>query len=118
MASWLLTVPTDTPFLPADLVGHLASPLASGRATAAFAASAGVFHPIVALWARAALFALMQRISAGDVRRLQTLLPAIGGIPVMFPADGGDPFFNVNTPADLATAAARLAAPTASPGSG
>lgn len=124
MAAWaeagelLLTVPTDTPFLPANLVDHLATALAAGRTTAAYAASAGIPHPIVALWTDVALAALVQWISSGDVRRLQTLLPMIGGVPVTFPADQVDPFFNVNTPDDLATAAAVLAASTAVPPSG
>jgi molybdopterin-guanine dinucleotide biosynthesis protein A len=110
----LLTAPTDTPFLPPDLVRQLAEALAAGTATVAYATSGGVSHPTVALWTRASLTALVRRLNLGDVPRLQTLLPMLGGVPVVFPIDGADPFFNVNTPDDRAAAAALLAASTAS----
>lgn len=107
----LLTVPTDTPFLPGDLVDRLATALTEAGATAAYAASRGRPHPVVALWSRGSLEALVSLMVQSDVRRLQTLLPVIGGVEVGFPADPIDPFFNINTHDDLATAeAARVRA--------
>ncbi|HLN23512.1 MAG TPA: molybdenum cofactor guanylyltransferase MobA, partial [Patescibacteria group bacterium] len=47
--SWLLTVPGDTPFLPADLVIRLGHALRHG-ALAAIAGSGGRTHPVVGLW--------------------------------------------------------------------
>ncbi|MBK8211537.1 MAG: molybdenum cofactor guanylyltransferase [Rhodospirillales bacterium] len=110
----LLTAPTDTPFLPLNLADLLAKALAAGTATVAYATSGGVSHPTIALWSRVPLTALIQRAQAGEVARLRTLLPMVGGVPVAFPIDEADPFFNVNTPDDRAAAAALIAASTAS----
>lgn len=101
----LLTAPTDTPFLPADLVDRLATALAATAAPLAYAESGGIAHPTVALWTRASLAALVKRLGSGDAPRLQTLLPLLGGVAVSFSVGGVDPFFNVNTPADRAAAA-------------
>ena len=47
---WIVTVPTDTPFLPLDLVERLFSAMKASGADMACAASAGRRHPVVGLW--------------------------------------------------------------------
>jgi molybdenum cofactor guanylyltransferase len=95
----LLTVPGDTPFLPPGLVASLAPP-------PSFAARAGVDHPLVALWPVATLEPLRAALSAPGSRAVAAFARQIGMRRVEFPASGPDPFINVNTPDDLATARA------------
>lgn len=93
-AERLLVVAVDTPFLPTDLAARLGA-----TPGAAFAASAGRDHPSVALWPvdgraqLAALFALGER-------RLRAALAGATRVEFVSP----DPFFNINSPADLAAA--------------
>ncbi|MBK5947511.1 molybdenum cofactor guanylyltransferase [Rhodobacter veldkampii DSM 11550] len=91
----LVTVPVDTPFLPADLVTRL-----TDVGGAAFAESRGRDHPTVALWPVTARSALVARLDTGE-RRLRAALD--GAARVSF-AGTPDPFFNLNTPEDLASA--------------
>ncbi|MGC9417900.1 MAG: molybdenum cofactor guanylyltransferase MobA [Rhodovulum sp.] len=106
-AEALVTAAVDTPFLPPDLVARL---LDSG-APLAVAESGGRRHPTAALWPvslRAELRAALDR----GVRRLGGFAEAQGAVAVGFApgADGIDPFFNINTPEDLARAEASLGA--------
>lgn len=106
-AGALVTVAVDSPFFPADLVRRLAG--AAGRGSgAAFAASAGRAHATFALWPVEAHGRLAEAF-AGGMRRLQDAAALLRAVACDFaPAgDGGDPFFNVNTPDDLASAAWR-----------
>jgi molybdenum cofactor guanylyltransferase len=45
-----VSVPTDTPFLPVDLVARLEAGLEKQNAEIACASAGGVTHPIIALW--------------------------------------------------------------------
>ncbi len=102
----VLVVPSDTPFLPDDLVPRLRG----GRGTAALvcAASGGRLHPVVALWPVALADALEAALWAGE-RRVVTWMKGQGLAGVEFAIDGGDPFANLNTPDDLIAAETRLA---------
>ena len=100
----LLTVPTDTPFLPPDLVHRLAE--ARGGAAVACAVSGGRLHPVVALWRVADADVLEASLRRG-AGRVQGWMRRQGLAEVHF--DGpDDPFANINTPEDLAAAEARL----------
>jgi molybdenum cofactor guanylyltransferase len=98
-AELLLTMPGDMPFLPVGLAASLAPP-------PSFAARTGVDHPLVALWPVAAADALRTMLSAPGPRAVAAFGRHIGARRVEFPASGPDPFINVNTPDDLATARA------------
>lgn len=105
----VLTVPGDAPFLPADLVARLhAARMASGRAVAC-AASGGRVHPPVALWPVALAGALRAALGEG-VREVGRFAEAAGMARVDWPATPRDPFFNVNTPEELALAETLLSA--------
>lgn len=101
---WIVTVPADAPFLPLDLVARLRA----GRGTApmAIAASAGRTHPVAALWPVSMRSALRAALAAGQ-RKVG--LVTTGAAIVDWPDRPFDPFFNINTPADLATAEAVIA---------
>ncbi|MHB1247276.1 MAG: molybdenum cofactor guanylyltransferase MobA [Sulfuriferula sp.] len=49
---WVLTVPCDTPQLPADLVQRLVAPLLAGQAEIAIASAGGRTHPVIMMCAR------------------------------------------------------------------
>ncbi len=104
----LLTVPADTPFLPLDLVTRLES-AAGAPDQIVLAASAGQVHPVVALWPLSLADDLEAWLADPGNRRLQAFIARHPSIAVDFPAlatsvGNLDPFFNVNTPDDLATA--------------
>lgn len=102
--------PGDTPFLPRDLVARLAGALggALGGAPLACAVAGGRAHPACAL-IRVELRAPLRAALAAGVRRVGDWMRDMGAAEAEFP----DPeaFFNVNRPADLALAEARLAGP-------
>lgn len=96
----VLTVPSDAPFLPGDLVPRLAQ---EGR-RAAIAASGGQQHYLTGLWSHH-LLAEVERALARDPRpRLQDWARMCDAAVVAWPALPYDPFFNVNTPGELAEA--------------
>ena len=98
--------PGDTPFLPRDLVARLAGALQG--APLAYAVAGGRDHPACAL-IRVELRAPLRAALAAGVRRVGDWMRDMGAAEAEFP----DPeaFFNVNRPADLALAEARLAGP-------
>jgi molybdopterin-guanine dinucleotide biosynthesis protein A len=99
----LLTIPADMPFLPSDLTQRLAE--AMGEQCCAIAASGGHGHPVCALWRTRALDSLDEYLSTGE-RSLKRFAALVGCSTVEWPAVPLDPFFNINTPEDLARAEA------------
>ena len=97
----LLTVPTDTPFLPPDLAARLAG--AIGESAVAAAASHGRQHHAVALWRCDTAPALRAALAGGE-RRLGKVAARLGCVVADWDRADIDPFFNVNTPQDLARA--------------
>lgn len=106
-ASLLLSVPTDTPLLPPDLVTRLAQVRTQSGASIACAASGGRLHPVVALWPVMLADALAAAL-AGSVRSVEAFAAPHGMAAAEFAVEGADPFLNVNDPADLARAARLL----------
>jgi molybdenum cofactor guanylyltransferase len=96
----ILTVPSDTPFLPTDLVPRLAG---AGR-PAAIAASGGQQHYLTGLWSSALLPEVERALEAERPPRLMDWARQCGAAVVEWPSEPYDPFFNVNTPDDLAEA--------------
>lgn len=109
--AWLLSVAADTPFLPEDLALRLHEACAASGKPIACAASAGHEHHAIGLWPVALRQDLRQALAAGE-RRVGRWAHAQGVTAVEWSAVDGDPFFNVNTPEDLAEAE-RLAAQSA-----
>ncbi len=108
-AEHIVTAAADTPFLPLDLVSRLQG---AGRGMAAplvLAATAdGRRHPTFGLWP-VALRADLRTALQDGLRKVVLWSDGHGGRAALFGADGGDPFFNVNTPDDLAQARTMLA---------
>lgn len=103
----LMMLPGDTPFLPAELVPRLQ---AGAGDKARVASRAGALQPTVTLWPMAALAALPAFLDGPGKHSIRRFLEQVGFEEVVFGdqpgAPGGDPFFNVNTPEDLALAVA------------
>lgn len=106
-AEAVLTIPADMPFLPEDLCQRLAERL--GEAAVAMASSGGQLHPVCALWRISSLEALPAYVASRQ-RSLRGFAEAAGFAAVDWPAGPRDPFFNVNSPQDLAAAERRLEA--------
>jgi len=108
-AELLACVAVDTPFLPPDFVGRLLAEL--GGAPVAVAGYGGQPYPTNSLWRLARFRDLPERVLADKApHSLKALAAEAGGVVVEWPEDpAGDPFANINTPADLAAAEARAA---------
>jgi molybdopterin-guanine dinucleotide biosynthesis protein A len=99
---YLLSVPGDTPFLPQDLGARLAAARLEAGTPIACAASEGRVHPVIGLWSVTLADALEAALRGGQ-RKVLAFAAAHGLAEASF---AGDPFFNVNTPDDLARAEA------------
>lgn len=98
----VVTVPSDAPFVPLDLVSKL---LAAGEVTgAAIARSAGQDHYLTGIWTTAMAPALGRLIEKDGLRRVQDFAARADAAKAVWPAVPHDPFFNINTPEDLAEA--------------
>jgi molybdenum cofactor guanylyltransferase len=104
-----VSVSTDTPFVPADLVARLHAARTDGRADIACARSNGSVHPVIALWPLAVLPALRQAL-ADNVRKVDRFQSGYRVAYADWPTAPFDPFFNINTPEDFAAAQDILAA--------
>lgn len=100
---------TDTPFFPRDMVARLRAALAAAGAEIACAASKGRAHPVFALWPVGLAPQLRAAMESEGVRKIDVWTARFRTVTVAFDREADDPFFNVNTPADLAEAKARLA---------
>lgn len=111
-AETIVTAAADTPFFPADLVPQLL--LASDGMKHPLVLSATpdpvrgrVRHPTFGLWPVALRDDLRAALQDG-LRKVVLWTDAHQGREALFPVTTFDPFFNVNTPEDLARAEALL----------
>lgn len=108
------SVSADAPFVPRDLCLRLAEALAAyPDAGAAVAQSRGQHHHVIGLWRPRVAVEIAAALSRG-ARKAEAMVDQLGAVAVPFAdvAIGGvpvDPFFNVNTPEDLAFAEAVVA---------
>lgn len=99
----VVTVPTDTPFLPPDLVARLHAARDGVGAPIALAASAGRLHPTIGLWPMRLESRLADALAGGE-RRVGAWALAQGAAVADYPTAGFDPFMNINRPEELAEA--------------
>jgi molybdenum cofactor guanylyltransferase len=98
----VVTVPSDVPFLPLDLVQRL---LSAGAVTgAAIARSGGQDHYLTGIWTTAMARPLGRLIENEGMQRVQDFVTRAKAEKVVWAAVPHDPFFNINTPDDLAEA--------------
>jgi molybdopterin-guanine dinucleotide biosynthesis protein A len=107
---YIVSVATDAPFLPGDLVSRLVRGMEKSGADLACAASGGQPHPVIGLWPVRLREDLQRAVVVETVRKVDVWTARHRLATVPFPSDPIDPFFNANRPEDLTTAAALLAA--------
>ena len=104
--AWLASLAGDGPFPPEDFVARLHA--ARGSAAMACAASGGRTHPVAALWPAGMAGALRDYLDGGG-RRVNDFVEGQGAAVAEWDVGDHDPFFNINTPEDLAQANASRA---------
>jgi molybdopterin-guanine dinucleotide biosynthesis protein A len=107
-AEAIVTAAADTPFFPVDLVDRLMLAARDEGAALALAATPDADgrperHPTFGLWP-VALREDLRAALAGGLRKIVAWTDAHGCATALFDARPFDPFFNVNTPEDLAEA--------------
>jgi molybdenum cofactor guanylyltransferase len=102
---WVASVPGDCPFLPGDLVARLHQARAEADLPLACARSGEWRHPVVGLWPTALRHDLRTALVADGLRKIEVWTARHGVAVADWPAEPVDPFFNVNTPQDVAQAA-------------
>jgi molybdenum cofactor guanylyltransferase len=96
----VLTVPSDTPFLPHDLCARLSA----AQSKAAIASSGAQTHFLTGLWSKCLLEKLEAAMDVETMVRVKDWSKACGTTIVEWPSNPFDPFLNVNTPEELAEA--------------
>lgn len=100
----IVTVPGDGPFLPRDLVRRMMAARQAVGADLACAASAGQAYPVIGLWPVRLLDDLRRAIVEEDIRKVDRWTARHRLVQVDFSVQPVDPFFNANTPEELAEA--------------
>lgn len=112
-ATHIVSVSSDAPFLPGNLVERLATAISVRSGPIALAGSLGEVQPVIGLWPVALADDLEAALRSG-VRKVLAWTDRHGTAQVDFPAldiagVAVDPFFNANTPAELDEARRLLA---------
>lgn len=100
--AWAVTVATDTPFLPRDLVSRLLE-AAQGNDMAC-AASGGRHHPVIGLWPSRLADDLNMALADEGIRKVDVWTGRYRLGIAEWPDRPYDPFFNANRPEDVAEA--------------
>ena len=95
----VVTVPSDAPFLPLDLVERLVD--AGEVSGAAIARSDEQDHYLTGIWTTSMAKSLGRLIETDGLRRVQDFVMKAKAEKVVWAAIPHDPFFNINTPEDL-----------------
>jgi molybdenum cofactor guanylyltransferase len=106
--SHIVTVAADTPFLPLDLVPRLLlAAEVTGRPVVLASTNGTDRHPTFGLWPVHLKDDLARSLGSGT-RKVTDWADRHGTAIADFSTKGADPFFNINTPQDLAAALAQL----------
>ena len=97
----------DMPFLPGNLLDRLGGALDNDDAGVALAVSGGRWHPLAAMW-RVIPEGLCHYRATGS-RAMMGFAEWVGYVSVEWDVAPVDPFFNINTPDDLAQAERQMA---------
>lgn len=117
----VVSVASDTPFFPDDLVAQLSTALLEkeaqepGAHAIALAHSGGYFQPVFGLWPTALADDLENALVTQEIRKVMVWVRQHALCKVSFPHyqygdQTLDPFFNINSPEDLSAAMAYLEA--------
>ena len=109
--SSILTVASDTPFFPVDLLSKLSNVSPQQSALISIAATKQkdklIRHPTFGLWSVSLADDLEKNIQSG-LRKIVLWADKHSAKTVLFPSSEYDPFFNINTQGDLEEAQRRI----------
>jgi molybdenum cofactor guanylyltransferase len=100
----VLSVPADCPFLPYDLAPRLLALLKLHDTRISIAHSGGLAQPTIALWDISLRHDLRRALADEGLRKIDIFTARYSTTSVDWPITPYDPFFNANTPDDLALA--------------
>ena len=103
---WVVSVAGDCPFLPRDLVMRMQAERVQMQAELAVAASGDQSHPVVGLWKVSLREALRHALVVEECRKIDRWTARYSLVTTRWPVTPVDPFFNANTPDDVAEAEA------------
>jgi molybdenum cofactor guanylyltransferase len=102
--AFVLTAPSDCPFLPRDLVARLHRVRIERNAQIAIAASGGRSHHVIGLWAVTLREELRHALAVEGIRKVENWTARHETVTATWPIKPFDPFFNANTADDLVQA--------------
>lgn len=108
-ADYVLTTPVDSPFLPSNFAQRLIEERCSDNEVIV-AASGGRIHPLHAIWPTRLRSDLRTHLENNVSRKVTVFQERYCVRHVSWDIKGFDPFFNINTPDDLAYANEVIAA--------
>jgi molybdopterin-guanine dinucleotide biosynthesis protein A len=106
---WIVTVAGDAPFVPSELVARLVAAIESQKAEMACVTSNGRDNPVTGLWPVRLASDLRRAVVEDGIHKVDAWTARYRLARAEFSAEPFDPFFNVNTPDDLAMAEALAA---------
>ncbi len=101
---WVVSVAADCPFLPRDLVPRMQTERAEKQGELAVAASGGQSHPVIGLWKVSLRNELRHALIVEECRKIGLWTARYRLVTSQWPMAPVDPFFNANTPEDVAQA--------------
>ncbi len=101
---WVASVAADSPFLPPDLVERLHAARARAKTPLACAESGNRTHPVIGLWPLRLRADLRHALVVEDIRKIDRWTARHGVAHARWNTEPADPFFNANTPQDIAAA--------------
>lgn len=107
-SEWVVSVASDTPFFPADLVARLLDAVQREGADMAVASSGGRHHPVFGLWPVRLREELRRAMVEEEIRKVDLWTGRYKLAEASFADEPFDPFFNANRPEDLERAEAYL----------
>jgi molybdopterin-guanine dinucleotide biosynthesis protein A len=107
--AYVATLAADTPFVPRDFVSRLHAARAAAGTPLACAETDGRTHPTNALWRVDLREDLRHALVVEDMRKIDRWTARHGVALAAWPTTPLDPFFNANTPEDVAEAERLLA---------
>jgi len=103
-AEYLMMVPCDGPFMPDNLVEALYQKIVQTDADIACISYQGFAQPTFSLWHKRVRPAIEQALLIEENGGFKPLLGSLNSVYLEWPEQAINPFFNINTPEDLAKA--------------
>jgi len=101
---WMISVSGDTPFLPLNLVAQLLKTVEKNKSLLAVVRTQGFCHPTIGLWKTELTQNLRHALVEEQLHKVDRFTARYPLSIVDFDHTPFDPFFNINTPDELALA--------------